>query len=43
VITRTTAISEGERVSAVDDFLRKILRSGLLDREHLQSTLRTLP
>jgi eukaryotic-like serine/threonine-protein kinase len=30
-------------VSAVDDFLRKILRSGLLDREHLQNTLRTLP
>ena len=30
-------------MSAVDDFLRKVLRSGLLDREQLQSTLRTLP
>jgi serine/threonine protein kinase len=30
-------------VSSVDDFLRKILRSGLLDREQLQTTLRTLP
>jgi serine/threonine protein kinase len=31
------------RLSAVDDFLRKVLRSGLLDREQLQTTLRTLP
>jgi serine/threonine protein kinase len=30
-------------LSAVDDFLRKVLRSGLLDREQLQKTLRTLP
>ena len=30
-------------MSAVDDFLRKILRSGLLKREQLQATLRTLP
>ena len=30
-------------MSAVDDFLRKVLRSGLLDREQLQSTLRNLP
>jgi serine/threonine protein kinase len=30
-------------LSAVDDFLRKVLRSGLLDREQLQTTLRTLP
>ena len=34
---------EGAHVSAVDDFLRKVLRSGLLDREHLQNTLRSLP
>ena len=30
-------------MSAVDDFLRKVLRSGLLDREQLQATLRSLP
>ena len=30
-------------MSAVDDFLRKVLRSRLLDREQLQTTLRTLP
>jgi serine/threonine protein kinase len=30
-------------LSAVDDFLRKVLRSGLLDREQLQTTLRSLP
>ncbi len=30
-------------MSAVDDFLRKVLRSGLLDREQLKSTLRSLP
>ncbi len=30
-------------MSAVDDFLRKILRSGLLSREQLQTTLRSLP
>ena len=30
-------------MSAVDDFLRKVLRSGLLDREQLQTTLRSLP
>ncbi|MSQ95190.1 MAG: serine/threonine protein kinase [Gemmataceae bacterium] len=29
-------------MSAVDDFLRKVLRSGLLDREQLQTSLRTL-
>jgi serine/threonine protein kinase len=28
---------------AVDDFLKTILRSGLLDREHLQAALRTVP
>lgn len=30
-------------MSAVDDFLRKVLKSGLLNREQLQSTLRSLP
>jgi eukaryotic-like serine/threonine-protein kinase len=30
-------------LSAVDDFLRKVLRSGLLNREHLQIVLRSLP
>ncbi|MBI3823349.1 MAG: serine/threonine protein kinase [Planctomycetes bacterium] len=30
-------------MSAVDDFLRKVLRSRLLDREQLQATLRSLP
>lgn len=30
-------------MSAVDDFLRKVLKSGLLDREQLQTSLRTLP
>lgn len=30
-------------MSAVDDFLRKILKSGLLSRDELQTTLRTLP
>ncbi len=29
-------------MSAVDDFLRKVLRSGLLDREQLKGTLRSL-
>jgi len=29
-------------VSAVDEFLRKVLRSGLLDREQLKQTLRSL-
>lgn len=29
-------------MSAVDDFLRKVLRSGLLSREQLQTTLRSL-
>jgi len=30
-------------LSAVDDFLRKLMRSGLLQREQLQSALRSLP
>ncbi len=30
-------------MSAVDDFLRKVLKSGLLQRDELQTTLRTLP
>ncbi|MBI2808964.1 MAG: serine/threonine protein kinase [Planctomycetes bacterium] len=30
-------------MSPVDDFLRNVLRSGLLDREQLQKSLRTLP
>jgi serine/threonine protein kinase len=30
-------------LGAVDQFLRKVLRSGLLSREQLQSTLRSLP
>ncbi len=30
-------------MSAVDDFLRKLMRSGLLHREQLQSALRSLP
>jgi eukaryotic-like serine/threonine-protein kinase len=30
-------------LSAVDDFLRNVLRSGLLKRDELQTTLRTLP
>lgn len=33
---------EGTNLSAVDDFLRKVLRSGLLTREQLQTTLRSL-
>ena len=30
-------------MSAVDDFLRRVLKSGLLNRDELQTTLRTLP
>jgi serine/threonine protein kinase len=30
-------------LSAVDDFLRKVLKSGLLNRDELQSSLRSLP
>jgi len=30
-------------LSAVDNFLRQVLRSGLLDREQMQKTLRSLP